>query len=170
MKNTGLFVGEQIDGAYCFREDMPVSRGEFVAMAVKVLGIPVNESAAYTGYSDEIPSWLKPYLAAALRSGMTAGLPSAQTGVFGASVAITGAEAAVILQNAMDLAVSVSADPAPDGKEDTAPHWATAAVAAMNQNGIVLTEEDILTRGEVAILLYQISQMTASAPGLQMYQ
>lgn len=170
MKNTGLFVGEQIDGAYCFREDMPVSRGEFVAMAVKVLGIPVNESAAYTGYSDDIPSWLKPYLAAALRSGMTAGLPSAQTGVFGASVAITGAEAAVILQNAMDLAVSVSADPAPDGKEDTAPHWATAAVAAMNQNGIALTEEDILTRGEVAILLYQISQMTASAPGLQMYQ
>ena len=40
----------------------------------------------------------------------------------------------------------------------------------MNQNGITLSADDTLTRGEVTVLLYQISQMTASAPGLQMYQ
>ena len=40
----------------------------------------------------------------------------------------------------------------------------------MNQNGIDLHLDDTLTRGEVAILLYQISQMVSSAPGLQMYQ
>ena len=162
MKNTGLFVGEQIGGEYCFREEM--------AMAVEVLGIPVNSGASYTGYTDSVPNWLKPYLAAALRSGMTAGLPSAQTGIFGANETITGAEAAVMLQNAMDLAVSVSAEVAAEGKEDAEPHWATAAVAAMNQNGIDLHLDDTLTRGEVAILLYQISQMVSSAPGLQMYQ
>lgn len=170
MKNTGLFVGEQIGGEYCFREDMPVSRGEFLAMAVKVLGIPVHDGAAYTGYTDSVPNWLKPYLAAALRSGMTAGLPTTETGIFGANEAITGAEAAVMLQNAMDLAVSVSAEVAGEGKEDAEPHWATAAVNAMNQNGIDLHLNDTLTRGEVAVLLYQISKMVSSAPGLQMYQ
>ena len=170
MKNTGLFVGEQIGGEYCFREEMPVSRGEFLAMAVEVLGIPVSSGASYTGYTDSVPNWLKPYLSAALRSGMTAGLPSAQTGIFGANETITGAEAAVMLQNAMDLAVSVSAEVAVESKEDAESHWATAAVAAMNQNGIDLHLNDTLTRGEVAILLYQISQMVSSAPGLQMYQ
>ena len=170
MKNTGLFVGEQIGGEYCFRENMPVSRGEFLAMAIKVLGIPVEGNATNTGYTDEVPNWLKPYLAAALRSGMTAGLPAAETGVFGADEAITGGEAAVMLQNAMDLAVPTVADTAVNGKEDAAPHWAASAVAAMSDNGIDLSMTDTLTRGQVAILLYQISQMADSAPGLQMYQ
>ena len=169
MKNTGLFVGEQIGGEYCFNENAPVSRGQFLAMAVKVLGIPTQESATYTGYTDEIPNWLKPYLAAAMRSGMTAGLPTSDTGAFGADEAITGGEAAVMLQNAMDLAISVSAE-VTVGKDDTQAHWAAAAVSTMSSNGIDLSLTDTLTRGEVAMLLYQISQMTASAPGLQMYQ
>ena len=169
MKNTGLFVGEQIGGEYCFNENAPVSRGQFVAMAVKVLGIPTEEAASYTGYTDDIPNWLKPYLAAAMRSGMTAGLPASESGAFGADEAITGGEAAVMLQNAMDLSVSVSAEVSV-GKDDTETHWAAAAVSAMSENGIDLSLTDTLTRGEVAILLYQISQMTDSAPGLQMYQ
>ncbi len=169
MKNTGLFVGEQMVGEYCFNENTPVSRGQFVAMAVKVLGIPTEDSAAYTGYTDDIPNWLKPYLAAAMRSGMTAGLPVSETGAFGAFDPITGGEAAVMLQNAMDLAVSVSTE-VTVGKDDTQRHWAAAAVTAMSDNGIDLSLTETLTRGEVAMLLYQISQMTASAPGLQMYQ
>lgn len=169
MKNTGLFVGEQIGGEYCFNENAPVSRGQFVAMAVRVLGIPTDESASYTGYTDNIPNWLKPYLAAAMRSGMTAGLPASESGAFGAEEAITGGEAAVMLQNAMDLSVSVSAE-VTVGKDDTEAHWAAAAVSAMSDNGVDISLTDTLTRGEVAILLYQISQMTDSAPGLQMYQ
>ncbi len=169
MKNTGLFVGEQIGGEYCFGENIPVSRGQFVAMAVKVLGIPTEQSATATGYTDEVPNWLKPYLAAAMRSGMTAGLPVSESGNFGAFDPITGGEAAVMLQNAMDLAVSASAEVSV-GKEDTQTHWAAAAVTAMSDNGIDLSLSDTLTRGEVALLLYQISQMTDSAPGLQMYQ
>lgn len=169
MKNTGLFVGEQISGEYCFNENTPVSRGQFVAMAVKVLGIPTEEPVTSTGYTDDIPNWLKPYLAAAMRSGMTAGLPVSDSGAFGAFDPITGGEAAVMLQNAMDLTVSVSAEVSV-GKDDTQTHWAAAAVSAMNDNGIDLSLTDTLTRGQVAMLLYRISQMTADAPGLQMYQ
>ncbi|MBQ7817452.1 MAG: cadherin-like domain-containing protein [Oscillospiraceae bacterium] len=169
MKNTGLFVGEQIGGEYCFGENTPVSRGQFLAMAVKVLGIPTQEAATYTGYTDDVPNWLKPYLAAAMRSDMTAGLPASESGAFGAFENITGGEAAVMLQNAMDLAVSVSAEVSV-GKDDTETHWAAAAVTAMSNNGIDLSLTDTLTRGQVAMLLYRISQMTDSAPGLQMYQ
>ena len=165
MKNTGLFVGEKIGGEFCFNENRPVSRGEFVTMALQVLGIPVDENVTFTGYTDTIPNWLKPYLAAAMRSGMTANLPASQT--FGAEEAITGAEAAVMLQNALDLTVSAAALENP--AEDT-PDWAVSAVAAMSESGIQVSASETMTRGEVAQLLYQVSKLVDGAPGLRMYQ
>ena len=53
-----------------------------------------------TGYEDEIPLWLQPYLAAAVRSGLTDGLPEQQ--VFGPDSPITAAEADVMLKNALN--------------------------------------------------------------------
>ncbi len=164
MKNTGLFVGEQVGGEYCFNENRTVSRGEFLAMAIKTLGIPVDGSAEYTGYTDEVPTWLKPYLAAALRSGLTAGLPASET--FNAEETITGGEVAVMLQNAMDLAVSTAVT----GKNDAVPQWAESAVMAMQDNGIEVFVGENLTRGQAAMLLYQVSKMAQEAPGLKMYQ
>ena len=164
MKNTGLFVGEKIGGALCFNSDKTVSRGEFLAMMVKALNIPVDEKADFTGYTDEVPQWLKPYLAAAMRSGLTAGVQTLETGAFGAHDSITGGEAAVMLQNAMDLTVSAAA------LENAEDSWAAAAVAAMNENGIAITGGDVLTRGQVAQILYQASNLVEEAPGLAMYQ
>ena len=46
-----------------------------------------------TGYTDEVPEWLQPYLAAAVRSGLTVGLPNQE--VFGAAEPITGEEVSV---------------------------------------------------------------------------
>ena len=43
MKNTGLFVGEKIGQQICFRPEQTVSRGDFLAMVVKALDIPVEE-------------------------------------------------------------------------------------------------------------------------------
>ena len=100
MKNTGIFEGEQISGNPCFSPEKAVTRGEFVTMLVKTLDIPTEEALSYTGYADEIPGWLQPYIAAAVRSGLTAGLPDQET--FGADVAITGAEASILLSNALD--------------------------------------------------------------------
>lgn len=164
MKNTGLFVGEQVGGEYCFNENRTVSRGEFLTMAIKTLGIPVDGNAEYTGYTNDVPGWLKPYLAAALRSGLTAGLPASET--FNAEEAITGGEVAVMLQNAMDLAVTTAAA----GKDDAIPQWAENAVMAMQENGIEVYIGENLTRGQVAVLLYRVSQMASEAPGLKMYQ
>jgi hypothetical protein len=168
LKNTGLFVGEQVGGSLCFGENKPVSRGEFLTMLVQVLEIPVDGGAEFTGYTDDVPGWLKPYLAAAMRSGLTAELPSAQTGIFGAEETVTGGEAAVMLQSAMDLAVSTcTMDGLTEEGEDA---WAETAIAVMAENGIALTAQENLTRGQVAVLLYQVSQLAKEAPGLKMYQ
>lgn len=163
LKNTGVFVGEQLGGRLCFQENKTVTRGEFLAMAVKTLGLTVEEDAVYTGYTDEIPQWLKPYLAAAVRSGMTTGLPEAET--FGADVAITGAEAAVMLQNVLDLSVSTGAE-----ENEEIPAWAADAVSAMNESGLEIAALENMTRGQAAKLLYQISCIAGDAPGMQIYQ
>ena len=171
MKNTGLFIGEKIGGALCFNENKTVTKGEFVTMMIKALGIPVDSSVSYTGYTDQLPDWLKPYLAAALRSGITAGLPASETGIFAAETAVTGGEAAVMLANAMDLSVVTAAQQA--GKEDSVPNepaWAMGAVEAMNEQGFSLQAMQELTRGEVAMILYQISLQKDLIPGLAMYQ
>lgn len=105
MKNTGIFTGEQVGGAICFQPGKAVSRGEFITMLVKSLDLPVDENAQFTGFTDEIPLWLKPYLAAALRAGLTANWTGGT--VFGAQEPITGAEAGVLLQNALDASIDL---------------------------------------------------------------
>ena len=100
-----------------------------------------------------------------MRSGLTANLPASDS--FGADEAITGAEAAVMLQNALDLTVSAAAMENPD---ENTPEWAAAAVAAMSESGIEVSASDALTRGQVARILYQVSKLTNEAPGLQMYR
>ncbi len=99
MKHTGIFVGEQVGESPCFGPETSVTRGQFLTMLVKALDLPVEEEAVNTGY-EEVPQWLKPYLAAAMRSGLTAALPDQQT--LGCDAVITGAEAAALLNQALD--------------------------------------------------------------------
>lgn len=150
MKETGLFVGEQVAGQLCFQPQKNVSRGEFLTMLVKALQIPVDEDAVHTGFSDEAPAWLKPYLAAALRTGISAGWPYGDS--FQAETPVTGAEAALLIQNALDLEVSVIAS----GKENDGelPVWAENAIGAMAEHGVDVSAE-VLTRAQAAQLLYQ---------------
>ncbi len=147
MKHSGIFVGEQVAENPCFAPEKTVSRGEFVTMLVKALELPVEEDAVFTGYTDEIPLWLKPYLAAALRAGLTAGLPDQQ--VFGPESPITGAEAAVMLENALDLTASAVSE---DG---AIPAWAADAVSALAEHGLSLTADAHLTRSDAAQALYR---------------
>ena len=159
MKNTGIFVGENLAGQPCFQPDKEVTRGEFVAMLVKALEIPAGEELRYTGYTDEIPGWLTPYLAAAVRSGLTAGLPEQE--VFDAAAPVSGAEAAVMLRNALDLTASQTVSSEEDAESASAiiPVWAETALAAAAQNGLQLDAHSALTRGQTAELLYQCAKM-----------
>lgn len=158
MKHTGIFVGETLGESTCFCPEKQVTRGEFVTMLVKALDIPTDEEVTYTGYTDEIPQWLQPYLAAAIRSGLTAGLPWQET--FGPEEAITGAEASVLLQNALDL---TAAPEAMAQSDVSAPDWAQSSLTALSGSGIFLDPQTILTRADVAQALYQAALLTRQA-------
>ena len=169
LRNTGLFAGESLGSQLCFRPDASVSRGDFVAMLVQVLEIPAGDPTLKSIPVDT-PIWLRPYLAAAIRSGLTTGLPVAETGSFEANRPITGAEVAVMLQNALSLSVSVQTLEAVQTGADTAkeelPAWAATSLTAMGDNGIILAAEETLTRGQAAELLYQVHQLKDTAPGM----
>ena len=164
MKNTGIFVSESISGNSCFQPEKDVTRGEFLTMLVGALNIPLEEDAVFTGFTDESPDWLKPYLAAAMRSGLTAGWPDADT--FNFDTPITGAEAAVMLQNALDLNHAGDAEPVSVEAENAAPAWAAGALDILESNGICLSHSETLSRGEAAEIFYQVSCLEDAAPGL----
>jgi len=170
MRNTGLFVGEKVGGEECFHPEKNVTRGQFLAMLVDALDIPTQE-VSYSGLPADTPDWLKPYLAAAMRSGLIAGLPENKAGTFEADDPISGAEAAVMLQNALDLNVSQQSldDVVETGvqeQQETVPAWAASSLTAMADNGIHLNANLALTRGELAQLMYQVSKLAQDAPGM----
>ena len=154
MRNTGLFVAETIGPESCFQPEKAVTKGEFVTMLVKSLGISVDADASYTGFTNDVPAWLKPYLAAAMRSGLTAGWNGTS---FAANEAITGAEAALMIQNALDLTVSAAAMEADN-----------VAIAVLSENGLSLPM-DGMNRAQVAMALYQVSILAPNAPGMSVF-
>ena len=164
LRNTGLFVGENVGGEACFYPDKTVSKGEFLAMVMKALEIPVEAQVSYTGMAEKVPDWLKPYLAAAVRSGLMAGWPDSETGVFEADAPITGGEAAVMLYNALDLTATAASS------ENEVSTWTDTALAVMNENGFLLTAEETLTRGQAAELLYKVSIAAENAPGMAVFR
>ncbi len=163
MKNTGIFVSEAIGGNRCFRPDKTVSRGEFLTMLAGVLELEPDLEASYTGIEENTPLWLQPYLAAAMRSGLLTGLPDVQT--FETDESITGAEAAVMLQNALDLSCQSDAASAVSTGEDMAPQWAVEAMHILEDYGIRLDAEKTLTRADAAQVIYQVSLLAPDAPG-----
>lgn len=168
LRNTGLFAGEKLGDEVCFRPETIVNRGDFLAMLVEVLNIPLEDNS-YDAIPADTPYWLRPYLAAAIRSGLVSDLPKTETGSFNAADPITGAEVAVMLQNALDLSISqatLEAVETADITKEEVPAWAASSLTAMADNGIALGAEDTLNRGQVATLLYQVSQMAEDAPGM----
>ena len=118
-------------------------------MLVKTLELPKEEELTLAGYTDDIPQWLRPYVAAAVRSGLTAGLPDQQS--FGADIPITGAEAAVMVQNALDLKAEAWET------DEEIPAWAEYALRAVEEAGLTLDADASLTRAEAAEIMYQVS-------------
>ena len=171
LRNTGLFVGENVAGKSCFYPEKSVSRGEFLSMLVQVLSIPTEDSV-HTAIPEDTPNWLKPYLAAALRSGLTANLPLTEVGSFAADAPITGAEAAVMIQNALDLSISqqtletITTAKDAETSAGSIPVWASVAVTAMADHGICLEAGTPLTREAMAKALYQVSYLAVESPGM----
>ena len=165
LRNTGLFQGEEIGGNTCFQPEKTISRAEFLTMVVKLLDIPTSEADSMQ-LPATTPQWLKPYLAAAQRSGLLAGWQDTAN----LSQPITGGEAAVMLQNALDLTVSTAAlEAGKTGTEDI-PAWAFSSLTVMAENGISLSANAPLTRSQAAQTLYQVNLLAPDAPGMAVFR
>ncbi len=169
LRNTGLFTGESVDHQQCFHPDKAVSRGDFVAMLVRTLQIPTQE-ASVAPMAADAPQWLQPYLTAALRSGLLERLGDTETGGFAWNQPISRAEAAVMVQNALDLTVDdemLETAAAAWTQEDTdIPAWAKSSLAILAEHGISLSASGELTRADAAQVLYQTNRLSDNAPGM----
>lgn len=153
LSENGIFTGEQIGSSMVFSPEDPVTRGEFLAMCMKLADTELLTGVMSTGFSDDgdIPLWQKPYVATALMDGFIDGYSGNGSVVFDSEAFITGSEAAVMLNNIMDLTnVSVSR------YADTAPVWACQSVANLTACDIMpdgCACETELTRADAALML-----------------
>ena len=161
MRSTGIFAAESIGKEHRFQPDKPVSQGEFIAMLVKTLDLKEETGSSLP---ENTPQWLRPYLGAALRSGLVSQWPQEESGNFEAPV--TGAQAAVAVQSA--LCLEVKEDVVATFSDDAAPTWAVDALAVMGEQGVLLHADGPLTRGQCAQLLYAVSRLSITAPGMVM--
>ena len=160
LKNTGIFAGEQLGDDCCFSPERSVTRGEFLAMTMKALGIAGDDKAQETGFEDECPAWLKPYLAAAQRSGLVRGYATETGAEFRPNEPITGAEAASMVSLALDLPSAVISE------DRELPVWAATALATVNDHGIEFANTDTVTRAQAANALYQAVQVQNESQGV----
>lgn len=167
MRHTGIFTGENLAGNPCFAPEKAVTRGEFVTMLVRALDIPVDEEVTVTGYEDGVPGWLKPYLAAAARAGITADIPARET--FGADEPMESGEAAAMLCGALDISVDTPSA-AVESPEEDVPAWQTAALEAVEEAGIHLEPGTVLTRGQAAEILYSASTRNAQSGRIEIWK
>ena len=136
--------------------------GIFVGECMEAL-----EDVERTGFADDvsIPTWAKPYVSSALKAGLVQGSRSSDGQVvFQAEEPITAAEAAVLLDRALQV-TDVSADTL---AEEGIPTWAAQSAANLATCGVLSLDGGLsapLTRGEAAELLCGALELQDSRDG-----
>ena len=155
LAEEGVLIGACMNGSYYFAPDTPVTRSEFLAMAMQVAQAEPLEEAAATGFWDDesIAAWAKPYVASALKSGLIQGHANdlGQV-VFSPNEVITAAEASVLLDRLLNI-TDVSAE---TFGVAAAPDWAVQSAANLSSCGMLdqtSSLEEELDRGSAAQLL-----------------
>lgn len=155
LAQEGIYTGPELDGQYCFQPEQVLTRSEFLVLALRAAGVEPLSGAAATGFSDDsqIPTWAKPYVAAAWQAGLVTGRPGADgQPAFCPNELITPAEAAVLLDRILPLS-DVTAEvfaPASAGS------WSGQAVANLCSAGLLTQGQALqasLTLGDTAELL-----------------
>ncbi|MCI8913222.1 MAG: S-layer homology domain-containing protein [Lawsonibacter sp.] len=159
LAEEGIYVGRYVDGRYFFDPDQTVTRAQFLTMAMSVAGLEDLEGVTLTGFSDDetIPTWAKGAVSAALKAGVVQGSRDANGApVFGAGDTISRAEAAVMLDNLLDI----TDVPVAVFSSDGGGHWAAQAAANLSASGVIRRDTagavqlaDTLTMGDAAEML-----------------
>ena len=154
LAEEDLLVGEKLGEQWFFRPEQTVARGEFLTLVMHAAGLEKLEGVERTGFADDaaVETWAKPYVSSALRSGLVSGsLDETGRAVFRSGDPITGAEAAVMLDRALQVTDVDAQTFAP-----AAPAWAAQSAANLSTCGMLDAGADLsapLTRGEAAQLL-----------------
>lgn len=162
MTAMGVMGGKIIgDGVY-FNPDDTVSRAEFVAMAMKTLGIKADStlSSTYFDDNDEIPTPLLGYISTAQRTGVIQGTFKDGKLVFRPNEAITKYEAAAIMADLLNA--KADGDIPVFNNANEIPSWARNDVYAMcslgifEHNGVSIDASSSVTRADCASYLYKM--------------
>lgn len=153
LAEAGLLIGEQMGDQYFFHPQEAMSRAQFTSLAMAAAGVTQLEDVTLTGFADDaaMAAWAKTCASSALKAGLIQGTPN-ESGqiVFQADSPITAAEAAVVLDRALNV-TDVS-----DAFSAAAPAWASQSVSNLASCGVVsdtASLESPLTRAEAAVLL-----------------
>lgn len=162
LAEKGIFTGGKIGDLYYFQPDQPVSRSEFLAMALETAGREVT-GVTMTGFCDDgaIPTWAKAYAAAAAADGVIQGSHTAEGVAFRGDENITFNEAATILDRVLDLGdVDLDVWYADRG---AAPSWAAQAVGNMEAVSVLSAGSFGSQTMEQAVSRADAAQMLAAA-------
>lgn len=165
LAEHGVFVGTQVGGKRFFEPERPVSRVEFITMALAAADIPVEDSSL-TGFCDDadIPLWGKGSAAGALRCGLIRGVDTPEGVAFCARSEVSLSEAAAVLNRLLRVTdVDLSGY-----YGESADAWSAQAVANLESVSVIASGsfsdgswQRTLTRAEAAQLLS--AAMTLSA-------
>ena len=153
LKEAGVFCGKTVAGEALFEPEAAVSRADFLAMSMRIADSALLSGVTRTGFADDeaIAVWAKPCVATALMDGVVAGYSVSGGAEFRPDDAITGYEAAVLLDRLLNITdVSVSA------QDDAVPVWAAQSNANLRACRLLpagAAETQTLTRAQCAQML-----------------
>ena len=158
LAENDIFIGEQLGNRHFFGPNTLVTRGEFLAMVMRLSDLEILTDVTRTGFADDdaIADWLKPYISTAVMNEVVRGISSCEGFIFNPNTFITLGEASVMLNNAIGFADVPTAG---NIMEDlAAPAWAHQATVNLRTSNIIPSEDaDVyyqsLTRAEVALML-----------------
>ena len=162
MTAMGVMSGIQVGDDLYFRPDESVTRAEFVAMAMKCIGIRADSTLTSTYFDDdnEISVSLRGYIATAQRAGIVVGDFTNGKLLFSPNEEITRYEAANIL--AKMIGVDGEGEESVFATENDVPSWARAGVYAMCSIGVFDHEDSAtlsenIARADTAEYLYRLT-------------
>ena len=167
MTEAGIMQGKQQDSGWYFEPDMPVSRGEFLVMAMKAMGVGSVPQVQQSGFCDDelMDEEMRNYVAAAKALGYVQGNADAAGNLYFAPTAsITRAEAAVILNRMLGSGqnIPVTAPVFADGED--IPAWASEAITSLTYQGILrslggaISPNATVSRADAACMLCAVLQ------------
>lgn len=161
MTAMGIMDGRLVGDARYFMPSESVSRAEFVAMAMKSVGIRADSTLCESFFddNDEIPTALIGYVATAQRIGFIGGDFDDGQLVFRPNDAITKYEAAAMM--AALIGDKGEGEESVFAEDTDVPVWARSGVYAMRMLGIFDEDEGELgakvTRADAASYLYTLA-------------